>query len=553
MHLRHNPSEPLAPRPAYRLHGMAALTLLLAIAWLFSQAPAGGAFYWSDAPRHALNGVFVKDLLAAAPVTDPAGYAYAYYARYPALTVLFYPPLFYFLSAPLYLLLGVSHQTALFAVFLHYVAFGLGCYRLGLFWLRPAMALLFALVLVTAPEIAFWGRQVMLEIPAFAFLVWSVVALMAYRRSQRPSMLYLTVFLLVLAMYTKLSTAFLAPVFAVVLLHDRGWAVLKDRHVYFVVLLGILGLMPLLALTLKFGQANVQSMTGIADAAVSRASLAGWLWYARQIPSQLGWAATAGACAGAVLLSLPRYRHTAGISKADALLWGLWFAMGYLFFSSIDLKEARHSVFILLPLVFAALLVLDRLRPRMGWVLAVLLLTATAAQTLLLRPVYYVQGYAQAVDFVARNAPRNSRVMFSGYRDGAFIFNMRTREDRRDLSVLRADKMLLRVAVRRGLGVEQKPLSEQEIAARIHQYGVRYIVVQPGFWNDLEVMRRFEAVLQSPPFVQVHRIPTPANYPAHEKELIIYENLAPVSAEPLDLQIELPMINRTLQSTIEKR
>ena len=150
-------SSSLAPKSAYLVHCMAALVVVLAVILLFLQAPADGAFYWSDAPRHALNGVFIKDLLLAAPIKDPAAYAYAYYARYPALTVLFYPPLFYFLSAPLYLLLGVSHQTALLAVFLHYVAFGIGCYRLGLFWLRPAMALLFALVLLAAPEIAFWG------------------------------------------------------------------------------------------------------------------------------------------------------------------------------------------------------------------------------------------------------------------------------------------------------------------------------------------------------------------------------------------------------------
>lgn len=531
---------------------MAALVVVLAVILLFLQAPADGAFYWSDAPRHALNGVFIKDLLLAAPIKDPAAYAYAYYARYPALTVLFYPPLFYFLSAPLYLLLGVSHQTALLAVFLHYVAFGIGCYRLGLFWLRPAMALLFALVLLAAPEIAFWGRQVMLEIPAFAFLVWSAVALTSYRRTGRTPMLYLAALLLVLAMYTKISTAFLAPVFAVVLLRDRGWAILKDRHIYIVTLLAIVGLVPLLVLTLKFGQANVQSVTGIADAAVSRSSLAGWVWYARQIPSQIGWTAAVAAIVGAAALVLTRYRSAARLSQADLLFWGLWFAIGYLFFSSIDLKEARHSVFILVPVIFAAMLALDRLRPNVGVLVASVLLAATVAHTVLLRPVYYVQGYAQAVDFVTRKAPRDSVVLFSGYRDGAFVFNMRTREDRRDLSVLRADKMLLRVAVRRELGVEQKLMTEEEIAARINQYGIRYVVMQPGFWDDLEVMRRFEAVLKSPQFKEVQRIPTPANHKAHEKELVIYENLAPVATGPIDLQIELPIINRTINSTIKK-
>ena len=365
-------------------------------------------------------------------------------------------------------------------------------------------------------------------------------------------MLYLAALLLVLAMYTKISTAFLAPVFAVVLLRDRGWAILKDRHIYIVTLLAIVGLVPLLVLTLKFGQANVQSVTGIADATVSRSSLAGWVWYARQIPSQIGWTAAVAALVGAAALVLTRYRSAARLSQADLLFWGLWFAIGYLFFSSIDLKEARHSVFILVPVIFAAMLALDRLRPNVGVLVASVLLAATVAHTVLLRPVYYVQGYAQAVDFVTRKAPRDSVVLFSGYRDGAFVFNMRTREDRRDLSVLRADKMLLRVAVRRELGVEQKLMTEEEIAARINQYGIRYVVMQPGFWDDLEVMRRFEAVLKSPQFKEVQRIPTPANHKAHEKELVIYENLAPVATGPIDLQIELPIINRTINSTIKK-
>lgn len=95
------------------------MLVLGCVALLFAQAPHGGAFYWSDSPRHALNGVFVMDLIKAMPLDDPTGYAYRYYAQYPALTILFYPPLFYAISAPFYAVLGVSHETALLVVALH--------------------------------------------------------------------------------------------------------------------------------------------------------------------------------------------------------------------------------------------------------------------------------------------------------------------------------------------------------------------------------------------------------------------------------------------------
>jgi hypothetical protein len=108
--------EPIATRDGTAAWAIAALLVILAVGLLFTGAPNGGASYWSDSPRHALNGVFVMDLLRDLPLGDPAGYAYRYDAQYPALTILFYPPLFYALSAPFYALLGVSRELALLVV-----------------------------------------------------------------------------------------------------------------------------------------------------------------------------------------------------------------------------------------------------------------------------------------------------------------------------------------------------------------------------------------------------------------------------------------------------
>lgn len=525
---------------------MAGLVIVV-VALLFLHAPHGGAFYWSDAPRHALNGVFVKDLLLDLPLDDPTGYAYRYYAQYPALTILFYPPLFYAISAPFYALLGVSHETALFVVFLHYVAYGLGCFALARFWLSAIPSLAFALLMVLLPEVAFWGRQVMLEIPAFAFLVWSAVALLRYVRTSRAGWLYLCAGLLVCALYTKISVAYVGLVYLIVLLQREGLGLFRNKHVYAVALLSAVALIPLVVLTVKFGQANVQSVTGVADTVASRLSLDAWIWYARQIPSQVGWVVTVLACLGLVYACLQTWRKSETVKALP--FWVMWFVVGYLFFSSIDLKEARHSVFLLAAVVFVAVWFLATLLPR-KWATGALCLAvaSTAATTVVDRPVFYVEGYAEAVDLIAKQAPRDSVVLFSGYRDGSFVFNMRTREDRRDLSVLRADKILLSVAVRRELGVEEKDLSESEIAQTLNDNGVHYVVMQPGFWTDLEAMRRFERVMATPQFEEVARIATPANHKAHETELVVYRNLGKVGPKPDKLNIELKIINRTIST-----
>lgn len=518
--------------------------VLVCVALLFAQAPHGGAFYWSDSPRHALNGVFVMDLIKAMPIDDPTGYAYRYYAQYPALTILFYPPLFYAISAPFYAVLGVSHETALLVVAIHYLALGLGCWRLARYWLPAAPSLAFAVLVLWLPEVAFWGRQVMLEVPAFAFLVWSAVAVMAYLRDGSPRWLYLGAALLVLGMYTKISVAYMGVVYAVLIAQRDGWASLRNRHHWWVAGLSVVGLLPLAVLTLKFGQANMQSVTGVADAVASRASWQGWVWYLQQIPSQAGWPLTLLGLAGAIMAA---WRRIPGLG-----LWWLGFAVGYLFFSSIDLKEARHSVFLLPSVVFFAVLwVHTVVPPRLGrWAHAALamLVLATVGLTVWTRPVFYVQGYAQAAAEVARLAPRDSTVMFSGYRDGSFVFNMRAREDRRDLQVMRADKLLLGVAVRREMGVEQKGLTEAEIAEAINANGVRYVVMQPGFWIDLEAMQRFERVMASDQFEEVARIATPANHKAHETELVIYRNKGAVAPRRQGADIELKIINRRISA-----
>lgn len=527
-----------------RAADLIALALLLAlVALLFVQAPVGGAFAWSDAPRHALNGVFVKDFVAAMPWDDPAGYAYRYYAQYPALTILFYPPLFYVISAPFYALLGFSHGTALLVVGLHYAAFACACYRISRRWFDAPAAFLLAALIAVLPEIAFWGRQIMLEIPALAFLVWSAACFLDYLDERRPLYLYLALALLVLAMYSKINVGFMAIAYVASLAQAQGGAAWRNRHHYLAALAAGIALVPLLVLTVKFGQANVQSVTGVADSYVSRATLNGWLWYARQLPLQMGWPALPVLLAGLALLS----RSRAGDRRAQQFFLALWFVSGYLFFSAIDLKESRHTVFILPPLVFlGALGWLTVLSGKRLSALLLALLLATLTWTVLKRPVHYVDGYREAADKVADMAPPNSAVLFSGYRDGAFVFNMRVREDRRDLMTVRADKLLLKVAVRRELGVEQKSYSEAEIVQVLNQAGIRYVVAQQDFWTDLEVMARLQRVLNSEHFTEVGRIATQANYPVSDKLLVIYRNNTELNGPAEGMDIELPIIQRTI-------
>jgi hypothetical protein len=339
------------------------------------------------------------------------------------------------------------------------------------------------------------------------------------------------------------------------LLAGRGTAALRDRHVWTAAGLFALGLVPIALLTAKFGAANLQSVTGIADREVSRLSLEGWLWYGAQLPEQLGWPLLATALAGAVAVAFGvRAERGARLGRADAVLLLGWLVLGYLFFSAIDLKEARHSTLILPPLLIAAGFAADRLLPRTTAGPAALLLVAlTAWGTWRDAPVPSVAGYREAAEWIARETPPDATILFSGKRDGSFVFNMRAIEGRRDVFTLRADKLLLEIAVRRELGVAQQPLSEAEIAALIDRLGVTHVVAQPDFWTDLAVMARLQSVLRSPRFEEVARIPVVANIPTEDRELRIYRNRHDVPRAGSEIRLDLPIIGRSVSGRTADR
>src|SRR3954454_18454778 len=207
----------------------------------------------------------------------------------------------------------------------------------------------------------------------------------------------------------------------------------------------------------------------------------------------------------------------------------LWFAFGYLFFSLVGVREPRHGIMIAFPLAIFAILALHRILPRSAASAATSALGAvTFLYSLLFYPAPAVKGYTAVANYVAEHAPEDSVVMFSGYRDGNFIFDMRTQE-RHDISILRADKLLLRVAVERERGIREAVLDQKQIAQELRDFGVSLVVIQPDFWSDLRIMRDLSAVLRGPNFKEVARFPITGQRHPDEETIVVYQPTYPVA------------------------
>ena len=512
-------------------------------------APVDGAFFWADSPRHALNGVFIMDMLKDMPTSDPVGYAYDYYSQFPALTILFYPPLYSFILAPFYAIFGVSQETALLAGFICYCFFASGIYHFARFWLTPFASFGATFILCTAPEIAFWGRQVMLEIPVYAFMVWSAYYLTRYINSNQIKYLYFSSALLVLAAYVKSPVVFISLPYLIILFQNQGFKVFKDKHYYIILALAALSLIPLAYITFEFGQSNIQAATDSPEAINDTFTLEILSWYLIRIPDQLGWGATVGifvALAAFILWT----KNKMNAAKNSSLLI-LWFVIGYIFYTLIELKLIRFSIHMLLPLALFIGFACDKINEKkahLGNYFIAIIMILTIAETMIARPVEYVAGYNNIVRKVTKLAPKNSNILFSGYRDGSFIFAMRAIGERPDVSTVRSDKLLLRIASRRELGVEEKNYTIEEIDDLIDKLAIHYVVAQPDFWTDLEQMNLLQTLLESDKFKEVERFKMESNYDADEKELVIYKNLGNVAAGPVNIKNELALIGRTISN-----
>lgn len=100
----------------------------------------------------------------------------------------------------------------------------------------------------------------------------------------------------------------------------------------------------------------------------------------------------------------------------------------------------------------------------------------------------------------------------------------------KDISILRADKLFLNVAIMPELGVNAREYTEKEIVSLLNGVGISYVVTMPEFWIHLPVMKNLWSALNSEQFEEVAEIPSLriSRRETREGSLLIYRNQGPL-------------------------
>lgn len=489
-----------------------------------------------DETVHASTGLYVASFLHDLPLRHPVEYTYRYYAQYPSLGIVMYPPAFYAVEGVAFYIFGASVLTARLSILL----FAL----LGLtFWFKLVdeledeyTAALSTVLLAFLPSVLNYEKVVMLDVPLMSLCIAASYFWIVYLRRGLYRHLYWFAAFLSLAFLTKQHAIYLllwCPLTLVLLKRwDRilNWRVLAAAAVSCVVVAPAYVLQILMNASLK------QDVQGTSYGA---AIDLGYYWL--RLPELLGWTALVLSILG-ILIYLWRG------NRENAIVMLAWIASCYIVFSLFRHKEARYILYWVPAFAYFAVAPFTR-KGNFRWVralgiaLVIAVLASYTAQAWRYQRLY-VSGYAQLAQQLTKR--EGGCVLADMDLPGNFIFFMRAYDPGRHFVILR--KALYEVRTLRTWGATEFAHSQSDVGQILKADSIRYIAVennQPLHFSSQSALR--EIVEKSGQYRLINTVPIDSNLDGWTaRSLSIYESNSPVAPPQGILHIKMANLHHDI-------
>ncbi len=426
-----------------------------------------GGFSWSDAPVHAVDGVFALDLVREISFGHLGQWVQNYYVRYPCLgIVVFYPPFFAGVEAVFFALLGVS----VFAARVSVIFFG-AAGVLAMYWVARQLfdhtgGILAAGLWATLPATVLWSRQVMLEVPMTSMILICCGCYLQYRSSKKIGWLVLTAVSFVLAFLTRQWVIFFGAVLLIDFIRTMGFKKTFSSKHALAIGVSLLVIGAYTVFSAKYSKFLIQDETGWRPLF----SFRHWWFYLGALPEVLSWSMLGFAAVGFLIAA-----STHQVKKLQIPV--LWIIVFYFFATVVAYKEVRYFY----PITPSGVLLavgglyygLEKTQLKFpGRVILTLVLVFQFFNGWLQNPDRLSDNNSAAGLILSR--ADSDLVLVNTTRDGQFIFDMRRLQGPQGrVYTLRGCKVLYsrdREYVR----------TEKDILALIQNYGIGYIVAESG-------------------------------------------------------------------------
>ncbi len=481
-----------------------------------------------DEPFHACTGMYVADFLRALPLAHPLRFTFAYYARYPAIALIHWPPFFYLAEGFAFLIGGVSVIAARTIVLVFAL---LGLY----FWFKLTeefedsyYAFASTILVALSPSVLLYEKAVMLEVPSLALYIAASYYWIRYLRRGASRDVYLFVSMAILALLTKQTTICLLAFCLLTLVSEKKWSLLSKAATWKAFFLSVLLVGPFYYMAFRTHWKVIQY-----DVLKTKMPGNPLLAYFRMLPMEFG--------LPILCLSV--------LGMATSPWWGknehtrimlMWIASCYLVLTGLAQKEPRYSIYWTPPFIYFATgpLISKRLSPGLRQVgtAVILVLMGSSIWTSWNYQRPYICGYAEMAKDVTQRS-KSGILLFDGDMASNFIFHVRQFDPGGRFVVLR--KALYAIRENIEWGYIEFVKNNQELEHVIDQYGIRFVIVDngPTRFQSQELLRQY---LRSPRFKLVRTVQTETNLPSWKgRKLFLYENVQPTPCSAKVLHIEM--------------
>ena len=447
-----------------RLHWL----LLLVVGIIISIGISNGEFFFfGDEMRHAMTGVFFRDLIVDHPWNYPVRYAYEYFAKYPALGLVYWPPLFHMVEGLFYLAFGISVVSSRLTMLTYALVAVFFWYKIAEREGPKSRALTSAFIFPLLPFVLQYERVTMLEIPCVAMCIAAIYFWQSFLLEGRSRDLWFFAAFLAASLYTSQKAIFVVIFVVLHFLVERRWTLLKRWDVWAAGILSAAVVVPWYLFMIQKLSLSYERVTG--QEFHHFFTVHHLAYYPKRVIDQLGKLLGILGMAGAVWAMLR--------ARKEHRFFLVWMVASYLCFTLIQEKSIRHTMVWIPALVYFALIMVENLLPRKSWaVIAFGVLAAYSVVRALNTETAKVSGIEPVVQYLT-SQPDSDVLYYQGFLNGDFIFYVRKYDPLKQRLVAR-EKQVVATKVNEGYGTRRILNTPEEVIELFRVWGIRYAVVE---------------------------------------------------------------------------
>jgi len=510
-------------------------------------------FFAPDADRIAMDGVFLLDFIKDLPgsIMNLYEYTITYYAKYPALSIGYRPIVFQLVEAAFYFVFGYSYLSAKMA--------GLLFLFVGMFFwhqlikevYNSSYALISLLLWLTNPMVYKYAQLTALEIPTLSMCIVCMYYLHKYESN--PSRFYAVALgiIVVLALWTNQKSGFLLALILLYPIAKKNAALLISKTTIASGFIILIGLVPLILITLKFGSQNLSQSIGLTDL--------NWQQYELDYFKNIFYLYRFHFSGIMLILILIGMISSFIARDGRCLMFVSCILCVYLFFTIIKVKAPRYSMYWIPCFSIFACIGLEKtvcclnnlLKIKRAYLKQLIYALPILFQLSLFPDVSvgYARGYEQAAEYVLYNT-KSPVIFFHGWANGQFIFFIRKHDPDMNAIVLRGSKTITSSSIVYSNKLQVHLIDTHQIYKYLLDNDAHFVVVESKNTSGLTIYDDLRQLLRDNSRFKFHRsIPVDSNISKlADQQLLIYENRRYKSSFTQNrfLNLRVPAMGKTI-------